>query len=68
MSYYPEPDSHISNKVKVISDMSNFATKKELEDATGVDKSSLAAERDFIALKIEVHKLELINWLMFRVI
>ena len=68
MSYYPEPDSHISNKVKVISDMPNFATKKELEDATGVDKSSLAAERDFIALKIEVDKLELINWLMFRVI
>ena len=35
---------------------------------TGVGKSNIAAERDFIALKAEVDKLELINWLLFRVI
>ena len=28
MSYYPEPDSHIRVKVKVILDSSNYATKK----------------------------------------
>ena len=28
MSYYPEPDSHIRDKVKVVSDLSNYATKK----------------------------------------
>ena len=28
MSYYPEPDSHIRNKVKVVLDLSNYATKK----------------------------------------
>ena len=28
MSYYPEPDSHIRDKVKVVLDLSNYATKK----------------------------------------
>ena len=28
MSYYPEPDSDIRNKVKVVLDLSNYATKK----------------------------------------
>ena len=29
MNYYPEPDSHIRNKVKVLLDLSNYATKKK---------------------------------------
>ena len=28
MSYYPEPYSHIRGKVKVVLDLSNYATKK----------------------------------------
>ena len=28
MSYYPEPDSQIRDKVKVVLDLSNYATKK----------------------------------------
>ena len=28
MSYYPEPVSHIRDKVKVVLDLSNYATKK----------------------------------------
>ena len=39
MTYYPEPDSHIRNKIKVEIDVSNYATKEELEHATGVDTS-----------------------------
>ena len=27
MSYYPEPDSHIRDKVKAVLDLSNYATK-----------------------------------------
>ena len=27
MSYYPEPDNHIKGKVKVVLDLSNYATK-----------------------------------------
>ena len=44
MSYYPEPDSHIGDKVKVVLDLSNDATKKELCHAAGVDTSDLAAK------------------------
>ena len=57
MSYYPEPGSHIRDKVKVVLDMPGYATDKDLQHATGVDKFDLAAEKDFIALKAEVDKL-----------
>ena len=30
MIYYPEPDSHIRDKVRVVLDFSNYTTKKEL--------------------------------------
>ena len=59
MSYYPEPDSHIRDKVKVVLDLSNYVTKKELEHATCIDTSDSAAKKDFIALKTEVDKLEI---------
>ena len=28
MSYYPEPDSHIKDKVKVVLNLSSYAAKK----------------------------------------
>ena len=59
MCYYPEPDSHIRDKVKVVLNLSNYVTKKELDHAIGVDTSDLAAEEDFIALKAEVDKLDI---------
>ena len=57
MSYYPEPDSHLRDKVNVVLDLPNYATKKELEHATGIGTSDLAARKGFIALKAEVDKL-----------
>ena len=39
--------------------MSNFATKKELDHATGVNKSDLAAAQDLIDLKDEVEKIDI---------
>ena len=59
MSYYPQPGSHIRDKVKVVLHLSNYATKKELEDAVGIDTSDLAAKKDSIALKAEVDKLDI---------
>ena len=56
MSYYPEPDSHNRDKVKV--DLSNYKTKKK-EHATGVDTSDLAAKKIFIALRAEIDKLDI---------
>ena len=59
MGYYPEPDSHIKNKIKVILNLSNYATKKKLKNAASVETSDLAAKKDFSALKSEVDKLEI---------
>ena len=39
--------------------LSNYATKKELDYATRVDTSDLAAKKDFIASKAEVDKLDI---------
>ena len=39
--------------------MANYAIKQELEHATCVDTSNLAAKKDFIALKAEVEKLDI---------
>ena len=44
LSYYQEPDSHIRDKVKVVLDLTNYATKK-IEHALGVDTSNLAAKK-----------------------
>ena len=71
MSYYSEPDIHIRDKVKVVLDLSNYATKKELELSTGIDTSDLVAWKDLIALKAEVDKLDinkLVNVLLFWII
>ena len=49
-SYYSESDSHIiRDKVKVLLELSNYATEVKLKDATGVD---------IIAINAEVHKLD----------
>ena len=59
MTYYPEPDSHFRDKVKLVLDLSNYGTKKELDHATYADTSDLAAKKDFIALKAEFDKLDI---------
>ena len=59
MSYYQEPGSHVGVKVKVVLNFSSFSTKTELIDATGADTFNLAAKTDFIALKVNVDKLEI---------
>ena len=41
--YFPEPTS-FGGKVKLESDLSNYATKADLKNATGVDTSKFAKE------------------------
>ena len=48
MSYYPGPDNHIRDKVKVLLDLPNYRTKMELQHVTGVDTSSLAAKKNLL--------------------
>ena len=51
MSYFTETDGHIKDKVKIVLDLLNYAAKKELDHATGVDTFDLAATKYLIALK-----------------
>ena len=53
MSYYTEPDGHIKAKVKLGLDVSNYFTKKELEHATCVDTSDLAAKKILLLWKLK---------------
>ena len=59
MGYYPEPDSHITNIVKVVLELSNYATKKDLEHAASVGTSDLVAKNLFIDKKANVDKLSI---------
>ena len=61
MSYYPEPDSRIRDKVKLLLDLYNHASKKKLERTTDIDTFDVPAKKDFIALKAEVDKLDMNN-------
>ena len=57
MSYYPETDTHIKNKVKVVLNLTNYATNKKLGHASDVAMSDLAAKKLLIAMKAKVDKL-----------
>ena len=59
MSYYPELKSHIRDKVKVVLDLSSYSTKKRIRSCYRCWYIDLAAQKDFIALKAEVDKLDI---------
>ena len=53
--YFPEPKS-FGGRVKVELDLSNYATKTDLENATGVDTLSFAKNIDLAYLKSDIDK------------
>ena len=55
--YFPEPISSEAN-VKVELKLSNYATKTDLKNTTGVDISSFAKKSDLASLKSKVDKLD----------
>ena len=57
MSYYP-PYNNSSNNIKVELDLSNYATKNDVENITHVDVRSFASKTNLAALKTEVDKLD----------
>ena len=42
MSYFPEPHNHSKKKIETELDFSNYASKSDLKNATGVETSNLA--------------------------
>ena len=57
MSYYP-PYKSSSNNVEVELDLTNYATKTDLNNITHVDVSSFASKTNLAALKTEVDKVD----------
>ena len=59
-TYYP-PYKSSSNNIKVELDLSNYATKKDINDITHVDVSGFASKTNLAALKTEVDKIDVDN-------
>ena len=56
--YFPGPESS-GRRVKFELDLSNYVTKTDLKEATGVDKSKFARKIDLAHLKSNVDKLDI---------
>ena len=57
MSYYP-PYKSFSNNIKVELDLTNYATKIDLNNIFHVDTSSFSSKTNLAALKTEVDKID----------
>ena len=56
--YFPKPSSHEEN-IKVEIDLTNYATKNDINDITHVDTSKFALKTNLANLKAEVDKLDI---------
>ena len=56
--YFPKPYRTFGGNINVKVDSSNYATKLDLKNATGVDTSKLAAKSDLASLKAEIDKID----------
>ena len=58
MSQHFPPYNNSSENIKVELDLSNYATKKDINDITHVDVSGFASKTNLVALKTEVDKID----------
>ena len=56
--YFPKPYESFGGNVNVKVDLSNYAAKADLKNATEIDTSKLAAKSDLVSLKAEVDKID----------
>ena len=59
MSQYFPPYRSSKGSIKVELDLTNYATKTDLKNATYIDVSSFASKTNLTNLKTEVHKLDI---------
>ena len=59
--YFPKPYEPFGGGTNATVDMSNYAAKADLKDATRIDTSKLAAKPDLVSLNAEVDKLDIDN-------
>ena len=67
MSYF-SCNIHRKKKIEVVLDLSNYATKSDLKNATGVDISQFAEKGDLANLKLEADKLGIDKLEKYRVV
>ena len=58
MSQYFPPYNNSTEIIKVELDLSNYATKKDINDITHVDVSCFASKTNLAALKTEIDKID----------
>ena len=58
--YFSKPKS-LGRDMKVELDLSNYATKANLRNVSGVDRSNFAKKVTLASLKLEIDKLDIIN-------
>ena len=59
--YFPKPYVPFRGDINVKVDLSNYAIKTDLKNATGIDTSKLAAKSDLVSLKAEADKLDIVK-------
>ena len=59
IQYFPKPFKSFGGKKNVKGDLSNYATKTDLENVTQVENSSFALKTNLASLKIDVDKLDI---------
>ena len=61
MSYYPEPESYIRNRIKVELDLSNYATRQKIRICYRCWYISFSCQKDFNSITFEFDINKLIN-------
>ena len=54
--YFPKPNEPFGGYINVKVDLSSYATKTDLKDATGIDISKIAAKSGLSSLKAVIDK------------
>ena len=57
--YFPKPFEPFGGDINIKVDLSNYATKKDIENITHVDTSGFALKTNLANLKTEVDKLDI---------
>ena len=59
IQYFPKPYEPFGGDINVIVDLTNYVTKADLKNGTGIDTSKLALTLDLANLKAEVDKIDI---------
>ena len=57
--YFPKAYETFGGEISVKNVLSNYTTKADLENATGIDTHKLTAKSDLVSLKAKVDKLDI---------